>query len=64
MRQSLVFEKVNTEPCPHHKTHNMGYVERFDWAEKQIKKGLEQTQCEECKRWYFPSEMGKPKEKQ
>ena len=44
--------------CPSHKPNlKDSYVQWHDWAESQAKKGITQTQCEKCKRWFFPSEF-------
>ena len=34
-----------------------GYIAWHDWAEKQWKSGLRQTQCQGCGRWGFPQEF-------
>lgn len=46
------------KPCAHHQPHNIGYIAFFDWAERKAKSGAEQSQCGECKYWFFPEEMG------
>ena len=38
--------------CPSHKPNFS-----VEWAESQIKKGIKQTKCPKCKRWFFPSEI-------
>ncbi len=43
--------------CKSHKPKVLPYNQRVEWAEKQISKGLDQTQCKKCKRWFFPSEF-------
>ena len=43
--------------CPSHKPNLVSYVHWHDWAENQAKKGIKQTKCEKCKRWFFPSEF-------
>jgi hypothetical protein len=44
--------------CPSHKPNlKDNYVQWHDWAESQAEKGIKQTQCEKCKRWFFPSEF-------
>ena len=44
--------------CPSHKPNlKDSYVQWHDWAESQAEKGIKQTQCEQCKRWLFPSEF-------
>ena len=43
--------------CDIHKPKILPYVQRFEWAEDQAKKGLKQIQCKRCKRWFFPSEF-------
>lgn len=47
-----------SDMCPSHKPNlKDSYVQWHDWAESQAKKGIKQTQCEKCKRWFFPSEL-------
>ena len=43
--------------CTTHKPKRLPYDKRVGWAEKQVKDGLDQTQCAKCKRWFFPSEF-------
>ena len=43
--------------CKSHTPKVLSYNMRAEWAEKQAEKGLKQTQCEKCKRWFFPSEL-------
>jgi hypothetical protein len=45
------------EPCKKHKPKQLSYLAYQDWADKMIKKGKTQTQCPNCFRWYFKSEM-------
>lgn len=48
--------------CAYHKDKTLGYINWHYWAEKMTKKGIKQAQCETCKLWFFPQEMGKPKQ--
>lgn len=34
-----------------------GYIQWHEWAEKQTKKGIKQTQCPQCHLWFFPEEL-------
>lgn len=34
-----------------------GYIAKSEWAQVQLNAGLEQTQCNNCKRWFFPQEI-------
>ena len=56
-KQALDLANVG-DMCPSHKPNlKDSYVQWQDWAESQAKKGIKQTQCEKCKRWFFPSEL-------
>lgn len=46
-----------TDMCDSHTPKVLLYIQQIAWAEKQAKKGLKQTQCKKCKRWFFPSEF-------
>ncbi len=34
-----------------------GYIEWHEWAGKQSRSGLKQSQCVNCRRWRFPQEF-------
>ena len=56
-QKALIIASVG-DMCPSHKPNlKDSYVQWHDWAESQAKKGIKQTQCKKCKRWFFPSEM-------
>ena len=40
-----------------HKKKNLNYVGWHEFAEAQIKRGIKQTQCNNCGLWLFPSEQ-------
>jgi len=42
--------------CNHKKT-NLNYISWHEFAEEQNKKGIKQTQCNNCGLWLFPSEQ-------
>lgn len=46
--------------CPHHKKAVEGYTKWHAWAEVMNRRGIEQSQCQTCKHWFFPEEMGTP----
>ena len=50
--------------CKHHKPIKLSYIAFFDWAQKQETKGLHQSLCPICQRFFYPSEMGKVKPKE
>ena len=35
----------------------MGYIDRQEWADVQIKAGLKQEQCSLCGKWNFPQQI-------
>lgn len=41
-------------PCPLHREHELGYIQFFEDADRRAKRGEEQQQCPECKRWIWP----------
>jgi hypothetical protein len=48
--------------CKHHKDKKLGYIAWHEWAEQMTKDGHKQTQCPDCKHYFFACEMGvKPK---
>ena len=50
--------RLSKEPiCETHNLKDLGYIERQEWAERQLKAGKKQTQCDKCGRWFFASEM-------
>jgi hypothetical protein len=49
--------EITPEPCPSHKDPFPGYIEWHNWADGLIRKGIRQTLCYNCGRWFFPQEM-------
>ena len=49
--------------CKHHKPLclELPYVRWFREADKKKKKGIGQTQCPICRRWFWEDEMGTPR---
>lgn len=45
------------EICPSHKPLYLGYVSWEIEAERRLRKGMKQKQCEICKRWLWKDEM-------
>ena len=35
----------------------IGYLDRQEWAEVQMKAGLRQRQCSKCSKWCFPQQL-------
>ncbi len=54
--EEIILPYVNSM-CESHKPKILPYILQDRWAEKQAEKGLKQTQCEKCNRWFFPSEL-------
>lgn len=54
-------KKINkiTPECKRHKlkSKELSYMAWFKYADEQTKKGLKQTKCPICKRYYFPDEF-------
>lgn len=55
-KKKIIFPNDNSM-CDSHTPKRLPYIQRSEWAEKQASEGLKQTQCEKCKRWFFPSEF-------
>lgn len=63
--KGVVQEKINEEIlsnfkaiiCPEHKKSNLTILQWYDYAEMQVLKGNNQTQCPKCKIWLFPDEI-------
>ena len=46
--------------CRHHTRKGpIALLARGDWADARLKRGMRQTQCPDCLRWWWPDEMGK-----
>ncbi len=44
--------------CSHKSdTEKMSYLKFFEFCEEQTAKGVKQTQCPNCQKWYWPSEL-------
>jgi len=44
--------------CSHKSdTEKMSYLKFFEFCEEQTAKGIKQTQCPNCQKWYWPSEL-------
>ena len=53
---NVILGAISDSACLRHKTNNMSYLQRYEWAENKIKRGAKQKQCPKCGRWYFRSE--------
>jgi hypothetical protein len=49
---------ITPEKCKHHIVVKKGYLEWHLWADDQDAKGIKQTICYDCGRWFYPEEMG------
>lgn len=47
------------EVCEYHKPDAIDYLTFFRDAERREKLGQKQTQCPDCKRWFWRHELGK-----
>ncbi len=53
----LVVEVTTTIECvDHHAEERLGYLEWHERAEELMKQGVKQTQCRECRLWFYPWE--------
>ena len=55
-KEEILFPEIK-DMCKSHKPKELPYNQRFEWAEDQASQGIKQTQCQKCKRWFFPSEF-------
>lgn len=44
--------------CSFHKPRKYGYIKYHKWAQWMHKRGIDQVQCPDCKRFLFPCEWG------